>query len=185
MTRKHATRRHVKHEPESAGGFLSGLTNLIEKLGELAEKGEELKGTGEIRGIEPTGQVRGVYGFTIKSGLGGEREGVKVEPFGNVRPDEKTGKPVVHEVREPMVDIFEEDGEVLIVAEMPGVGAGDVHLEQQEDILLISASSRDKKYRKEVLLPEAAAGREMTSKCRNGVLEVRFAEPEHKAKKDA
>ncbi|HUY88121.1 MAG TPA: gas vesicle protein GvpH [Pirellulales bacterium] len=185
MTRKHATKRRMERKPQGEGGFLGGLVNLIEKLGELAEKGEELKRTGEIRGIEPTGRVRGVYGVTIRTGLGGERDAVKVEPFGNVRADEKTGKPVVHEVREPMVDVFEEDDEILIVAEMPGVGAQDVHLEMHEDILVISASSRDKKYRKEVLLPEAAVGRSMTSKCRNGVLEVRFAGTKHKANEDA
>ena len=35
----------------------------------------------------------GVYGFTIKTGIGGgARNRVKVEPFGNVRTDEKTGR---------------------------------------------------------------------------------------------
>ena len=182
MTKKHATRRRVEHEPRN-GGFLSGLADLIEKLGDLAEKGEELKRTGEI-GLDPSGKVRGVYGVTIRTALGGERETVKVEPFGNVRPDKKTGEPVVHEVREPMVDVFEEDHEVLVVAELPGVGAQDVHLDLNDDILVIAASSGDKKYRKEVLLPESAAGREMTSKCRNGVLEVRFAGEKHKAADD-
>lgn len=183
MTKKHATKRRVKHGTGNGGGFLSGLADLIEKLGDLAEKGGELKRTGEI-GLEPSGQVRGVYGVTIRTGLGGERESVKVEPFGNVRADEKTGKPVVHEVREPMVDIFEEDHEILIVAELPGVGANDVHLDLNDDILVIAATSGEKKYRKEVLLPDSAVGREMTSKCRNGVLEVRFAGKEHKAAED-
>lgn len=185
MTRKHATKRRVEHKPQGEGGLLGGLVNLIEKLGELAEKGEELHRTGEIRGIDPTGQVRGVYGVRIRTGLGGEHDTVKVEPFGDVRPDEKTGKPVVHEVREPMVDVFEEDDEILVVAELPGIGAQDVHLEANEDILVISAAARDKKYRKEVLLPAAAAGRSMTSKCRNGVLEVRFSNNTHKADEDA
>jgi HSP20 family protein len=183
MTSKHSARRKTKSEPN--GGFLGGLTTLIEKLGELAEKGEELKRSGEIRGVEPTDQLRGVYGFTIRSGLGGQRETVKVEPFGNVRQDERTGKPVVHEEREPMVDVFEEDDEVLVVAELPGIGSKDVQLELNEDILLISARSGDKKYRKEVLLPDAALDRKMTSHCRNGVLEVRFSDEEHKANKNA
>lgn len=88
MTRKHSARRKIKSEPDGGDGFLGGLTALIEKLGALAEKGQGIKGTGESRGIEPTDQLRGVYGFAIRSGLGGQREAGKVERLGNVRQDE-------------------------------------------------------------------------------------------------
>jgi len=157
-------------ESFGVGGVLGGLATLLEKLGELAEKGEELRKTGEIRG--PEGKVHGVYGFNIKVGLG--EEGVKVEPFGNVRKDEQTGRPVVHEVREPMVDVFDEKDHALVVAEMPGVGEEDVKLELKQDILTIAASKADKKYRKEVLLPGVFSADKMSHKCRNGVLEIRL-----------
>ena len=43
-----------KTPPESSagdlGGFLGGLTNLIEKLGDLAEKGKELQETKQFGG---------------------------------------------------------------------------------------------------------------------------------------
>ena len=95
-----------------------GLTNLIEKLGELAETGKELN---ELKPFGKEGGIQGVYGFTIRSGLGGERDGgVKVEPFGNVRKDERTGRATVREVMEPPVDVFEESDHVLVVAELPG-----------------------------------------------------------------
>jgi len=87
------------------GAFLGGLGTFLEKLSELAEKGEELRKTGEIRGLDSEGKLRGIYGFNVKVGLG--EEGVNVEPFGNVRKDEETGTAVVHEVREPMVDVVE------------------------------------------------------------------------------
>ena len=45
---------------------------------------------------------------------------IKVEPFGNVTKDKESGRTVVHEVREPLVDVFEEDDHVLVIAEMPG-----------------------------------------------------------------
>ena len=152
------------------GGFLGGLGTLLEKLGELAEKGEELQQSGEIG----EGKLRGVYGFTIRTGLGGE-PGIKVEPFGNVREDEQTGRPVVHEVREPMVDVFEEPDHVLVVAELPGIGEENLQLELKDDILTIAAARGDKKYRKEVLLPVVFAPEKMSHSCRNGILEVRFA----------
>ena len=151
------------------GGILGGLGTLVEKLGELAEKGQELRKTGKIHG--PEGKVKGVYGFSIKTGIGGDRD-VKIEPFGNVTEDEDTGSPVVREVREPMVDLFDEDDHVLVVAEMPGVGEEDVHVELEDDILTIAAEKGDMKYRKEVLLPKAYSPDNMSCKCRNGLMEV-------------
>lgn len=151
---------------------MSGLTNLIESLGELAEKGKELQGVREFGGDE----LKGVYGFTIRTNLGqgDQGQGVKVEPFGNVRPDEKTGRVKVHEVIEPPTDIFDEPDHVLVVAELPGVGPDDLSVDLQEDILNIKAQRGDRKYQKEVLLPAAFTPGQMTQTCRNGMLEVRF-----------
>lgn len=155
------------------GGFLGGLTNLIEKLGELAETGKELH---ELKEFGREGGVQGVYGFTIRSGLGGDQKpAVKVEPFGNVRKDERTGRASVREVMEPPVDVFEEADHVLVVAEIPGVGPDDVHVELHDDILTIAAERGPKKYRKEVLLPASFPPEAMNTTCRNGILEVKLA----------
>lgn len=155
------------------GGFLGGLTNLIEKLGELAEKGKELE---EVKEFGKEGGIQGVYGFTIRTGLGGEQNGgVKVEPFGNVRKDERTGQATVREVMEPPVDVFEESDHVLVVAELPGVGPDDVHVELKDDILTIAAERGSKRYRKEVLLPSAFSADAMSQTCRNGILEIKLA----------
>jgi HSP20 family protein len=152
------------------GGFLGGLGSLLEKLGDLADTGEELRKSGEIK--SPTGKVRGVYGFSIKVGLGDE--GIKVEPFGNVRRDSQTGRAVVHEICEPLVDIFDEQDHVLVLAEMPGVGEGDIHLGLKDDILTLAAEKGDKKYRKEVLLPASFSSDKMSYRCQNGVLEIKL-----------
>ncbi|NQT92728.1 MAG: Hsp20/alpha crystallin family protein [Lentisphaerae bacterium] len=151
------------------GGFLNGLGSLVGKLGDLAETGQELRKTGEIHG--PEGKLKGVYGFSIRSGIGGDRD-IKIEPFGNVSEDEDTGKPVVHEVREPMVDVFDEDDHIMVVAEMPGVGKDDVSVVLKDDILTITAERGDMKYRKELLLPRTLSPDGMGYKCRNGVVEV-------------
>lgn len=152
-------------------GLFGGLGTLLEKLGELAETGGEIKKSGEIRGSD--GRLRGVFGFNIKVGLGDE--GLKVEPFGNVRKDKDTGRPVVHEVREPMVDLFDEHDHVLLVAEMPGVSEKDVTVELKDDIVVIAAAHADKKYRKEVLLPRSFTAAQMSHTCHNGILEIRLA----------
>jgi HSP20 family protein len=153
------------------GGLLSGLGTVLEKLGELAETGESLKKSGTFGSAD--GKVKGVYGFNIRTGLGGE--GITVEPFGNVRKDEETGRAVVDEVREPLVDLFDEPDCVLVVAEMPGVATEDIKLELEGDIFMLAAARGDKKYRREVLLPTAFTADRMSWKCHNGVVEVRFA----------
>ena len=155
---------------KGVGGLFGGLGTLLEKLGELAQKGEELRESGEIQ--DPEGKVRGIYGFNIKVGLGDQ--GVKVEPFGNLRKDKQTGRPIVAEEREPMVDVFDEDQHVLVVAEMPGVGEDDVTLELTDDILTIAAGKGQQKYRKEVQLPAAFPAEKMSHTCRNGILQVRL-----------
>ena len=150
------------------GGILRGLGELVEKLGELAEKGEELSRSGEF-GREKG--LRGVYGFSVKVARGGE--GVKVEPFGNIAKDQATGRSVVHEIREPMVDVFEEADHVLVVAEMPGIGPDEVRVEVRDDVLIISAEKGDQKYRKEVLLPQSFPRGKMKISCQNGILQIK------------
>jgi len=152
------------------GGILGGLADLVEKLGELAEKGEELSRSGEFQ-LGKDEKLKGVYGFSIKTALGGE--GIKVEPFGNIRRDEKSGRTVVVESREPVVDIFEEKDHTLIVAEMPGVSAENIHLDVKDDLLTINAARGDKKYRKEVLLPRNFPREKMSISCNNGIIEIR------------
>ncbi|MCF7985709.1 MAG: Hsp20 family protein [Thiohalocapsa sp.] len=165
-----------KSEGGGIEGMLRGLGDLVEKLGDLAEKGEELRRSGVVETTSAQGrQVKGVYGFTVKVGLGEEGESKpRVEPFGNIRRDEETGASVVQEVTEPMVDVFEEDTHVQVVAELPGIGENDVELELNGDVLSIQAAAGDKKYRKEVLLPRSFTPEGMEHKCRNGILEVKL-----------
>jgi HSP20 family protein len=150
-------------------GMLKGLTGLVEKIGELEEKGKELSRTGEILGSDKG--VKGIYGFTVKVGLGEDK--VCVEPFGNIRKDEKSGQAVVQEMREPVIDLFEEEDYTLLVAEMPGVSAEDVKLEVKDDLLTIHAEKKDKKYHKEVLMPGSFPREKMLVSCNNGIVEIK------------
>jgi len=151
------------------GGILKGLGDLVEKLGDLKETGEQLSRSGEIHGLNK--EVKGMYGFTVKMGLGDDRP--QIEPFGNIRKDRESGHSVVQEVREPVVDVFEEEDHVLVVAEMPGICVEDLKIEVEEDLLTITAERGDKKYRKEVLLPASYAREKMQIGCNNGVVEIK------------
>ncbi|MFY9259537.1 MAG: Hsp20/alpha crystallin family protein [Gallionella sp.] len=155
----------------AGGGLLAGLGNLVEQLGKLAE---QQGGSGEIDfGSGSDKRMKGVYGFTVKSALG-DRGGVKVEPFGNIKRDEAGKMVEVQAIREPMIDLFDEVDHLLMVAEVPGITEDAVRLELQDDILIFTAKQGDSQYRKEVLLPASFTAEQMSFTCRNGILEVRF-----------
>lgn len=148
------------------GGLFKGIGKIIELVSQMEEEGlGEVSRTGEIKGLGE--KAKGMYGFTIRTGLGGTPE---VSQFGNIRPTPKG--PVVEEVREPMVDVFDEADRLLVIAELPGVEEGHIHLEVKDDILVISAEDKERKYSKEVLLPCTVDAGKMQSSYKNGVLEV-------------
>jgi len=162
-----------KRKPEAGielglGGLFKGIGNFIDLLSKMTEEGkEEYARSGELKGLG--GEVKGVYGFSVKMGLGGRPI---VEQFGNIKATQKGA--VVEEVREPIIDVFDEGEQLMIIAELPGVEESDIHLEVKGDILDLTAEGEDRKYSKEVLLPSAVEAATMESSYKNGILEVRF-----------
>ncbi len=156
------------------GGLLGKIGGFIEKLGELAESGEQLVKSGEIKGLDPSGKVRGVYGFSIKTGLGehGQHE-LKVEPFGNIHR-QPSGEPLEKDIREPLLDIYEEEDHVLVLVEIPGISKKDVELKLCGDMLTLTAEHGKKGYRKEVALPGTFSPEKMHWECMNGILKIRL-----------
>ena len=162
------------------GGLFKGLGNLIDAANKLAEKGEGLSQSGDIDfsglgldKIKGLKDLKGVYGVKVRTMSDGSPS---VQPFGNIKKKKKTPKgPVVEEVREPIVDVFEEAGEIRIVSEMPGVEENGITLELKGDILNISAKGADREYEKELLLSRPAEAKDMTWKYKNGILEIKIA----------
>ena len=140
------------------------ISNAVEDLNiEADEKTGEFK----IKGLD--GEAKGVYGFSIRTASGG---GTRVEPFGNIRQT-KEG-PEVAESREPMVDVFDEDREIIITAELPGVAEDQIEVEVEEDILSIQTTG-NRKFAKEIVLPSSANLNSMAKSYNNGILEIRFS----------
>ena len=108
-----------------------------------------------------------VYGYSVKIGPDGKPE---IREFGNVKPS-RFG-PRVEEEREPLVDVIETDGEVHVVAELPGVEKNDVKLRGTENTLTISVDTPRRKYYKEVKLPAMVSTKDAKTEYKNGVLEV-------------
>ena len=150
------------------GGLFKGIEKLVELAGKLEEKGG-ISREGEINFDHIKKGMKGVYGFTINTAGGGSP---KVETFGNIK---KTPEgPKVDEEREPITDIFDEKNEIVVIAEMPGVEQDDIKIDLKEDILEISAVSKSRSYRKEMLLPAKVGKQNLRHKFTNGILEIRI-----------
>ena len=165
------------------GDFLEVLSDKMEvfekqDLGDVASGGRSRGPAGSPPGsVTRTGQFRvkglgddaqGVYGFSIRTGA----EGIpRVERFGNIRRTE--AGPVVADVREPLVDVFDEADEIVLVVEMPGANEEDVTVELHGDVLVLETAG-DRKYAREVLLPASVDAESLEKIYRNGILEIRL-----------
>ncbi len=151
------------------GGLFKGLGDFLDLLSEMVETGEEeVTRSGEFK-VKGLGEkARGVYGFTIRTATGGMP---RVEHFGNIRSTEEG--PIVAEVREPLVDVFDEEQEIVVVVELPGVSEDEIRIEVADDILSLETTG-ERKYAKEVLLPSAVAAETLHQTYKNGILELRL-----------
>lgn len=159
------------------GSLFKNLGDLIDMVSDLAESTEGEESEGEGREVRRSGEfqvkglgekARGVYGFSIRTGAGGAP---RVERFGNIRKTEQG--PVVADVREPLVDIFDESEEILVVVELPGVSESQITVELQDDILTITTSG-ERRYAREILLAGPVEPGSLSQSYTNGILELRL-----------
>lgn len=146
-----------------------GLGSFVELLGNMVEQGEhQVKRQGAFK-IKTLGeQAQGVYGFTIRTGLGGTPE---VRRFGNVRPS--PNGPVVSDVREPLVDVFDEGEEIVVTAELPGVADEELTLTVAASVLSLETTGT-RRYAKEIVLPIPVDTSSLRRSFRNGILQVQL-----------
>jgi HSP20 family protein len=149
------------------GGFLKGLGDLLDIVQQLSEEGEGE--VSRVRELSSPSGARGMYGFSVRLGIGATPT---VERFGNVRVTSQG--PVVSEVREPIVDVFDEGDEIVVIAEVPGVEESGIHTELAGDVLSLSATGPKRKYQKETLLPAEVYPASKRLSYLNGYLELRF-----------
>jgi len=173
MTKKNKTEKDENPEASvgfGLGGLFEGIQKLVETAAKLKESGEiSQTGEFEIPGLGKDG--KGIFGFSVKTLAGGDGPSVSVRPFGNIH---KTAKGVaVEEAREALVDLFEEDDKIRVIAELPGVSESDIKYEISGDVLRIWAEG-DRRYDTEVLLPGEADPENAESAYNNGILELQL-----------
>lgn len=112
-----------------------------------------------------------VYGYSVTIGPDGKPQ---IKEFGNVKPSTQMGRPKIEvkEQREPLVDILETNGEVKVVAELPGVDKQDIKLYGTERSITVSVDTPQRKYHKEIRLPTKVDPKMAKSAYKNGVLEI-------------
>jgi len=114
-----------------------------------------------------------VYGYSITVGPDGKPQ---IREFGNIKPEigpvpgrRRIG---IKEEREPLVDVVVTNGDVKVIAELPGVEKNDIKLHGTENSLMISVDTPRRKYHKGIELPAKVELKQAKSTYKNGVLEV-------------
>jgi HSP20 family protein len=112
-----------------------------------------------------------VYGYSVKIGPDGKPV---VRKFGNIDafPNVLGGGMSVKEEREPLVDVIKGQGEIRVVAEVPGVNKEDLRLSADENSITIESVTGQPRYHKRVELPESVDPKTAKSTYKNGILEV-------------
>lgn len=170
------------------GGFLDGVSNLISKFGDLAERGEQLRKS--MGDAETTNKpIRTSGAFTVRfGGLGGDSSDASSVMPVNTRTSEpkgaspsstaKAASPAAREIpkdRTANVEVFEEEDHVLLLAEMPGVASEDVDLNFEEQSLHIQGASKTANFKATVELPRKYTPEQVTIHANNGVIEIHLA----------
>jgi len=144
--------------------FFEDFDRMEEMMDEMMRRAFE---TPMVKGEKVLGPY--VYGFSISTGPDGKPV---IREFGNVQPG-RLG-PERREEREPLVDIIREKEEVRVVAELPGVEKSDIKLHAAENTLTVSVDTPQRKYFKELELPDNVDPRSAKATYKNGVLEVKL-----------
>jgi len=113
--------------------------------------------------------------------------GYPILSFENSKVDWETGEKVTFswwlagqphkERKEPLLDIFDEDAELVVCLELLGIKEDKLRLSLANNKLIIDA---DKNYHKEIPLPSVVNTNSFTKRYKNNILEVRLKKADYK-----
>jgi HSP20 family molecular chaperone IbpA len=93
------------------------------------------------------------------------------------RPSKRFSKKGLTE-QKPLIDIFQENTTVTIVAEIVGFNKDSLKINVKDQKLTLSAKSKDRRYYKSLNLPTVVIPTAMHTKFKNGVLEIKLKKAE-------
>jgi HSP20 family protein len=108
-----------------------------------------------------------------------------MQPFGKPTKGEKRERPInlkVKDTKEPLVEVSEVKGQIIVIAEMPGVNKEDIEIKATNYSLTISTkpNTESRSYYKEVELPTAINSDYAKARYVNGILEVKLKKIDEK-----
>ena len=77
--------------------------------------------------------------------------------------------------RGALFDLFDEEGYLRIIMELFGISKDNIQLRVDQDKLIVSVDSLERKFREEIPLPARVDSNELSKEYRNGILEVRLS----------
>ncbi len=147
----------------------SQMEEMLKKM----ESGE-IKGNWEVRQIDEPD----MKGFAIRGRFGTDEPMQPIEPIEPLKPSKRrhlpekpfeVSKAALKDMREPLVDIFEEDSQLRVYVELPGVEKEDIKLDFGENRFELRA----KNFYKEIQLPHGHFSKNaFSTEYKNGVLEI-------------
>ena len=160
--------------PEDVRDQLEGLREKLKQAGgREVLSDEEWRGGGvSVSGHITTRSLLGDREYHIGTS-GGPRAERESRTGARPRPRERAPKPP--EVVEPAVDVFREAEEIVVVAEVPGVGLEDLEVKVEDSTLSLSTKPGVRRqYKKAVELGSPVARESLEATCRNGIIEIRL-----------
>ncbi|NHJ24280.1 MAG: Hsp20/alpha crystallin family protein [Candidatus Lokiarchaeota archaeon] len=154
--------------------MIKNLPKHMQGLSPEDFKREFLKYSGKIGFKDPI-----IYGFKINMGPEGKPV---IDSFGNVKKEPYSGKPEVKKTREPLIEVYEEGEQIIVIAEMPGIIKEDIELKATNRSLTISTKQgvAGRNYFKEITLPANVNSDVAKARLTNGILEIKLKKLDEK-----
>ncbi len=146
--------------------------DIVEQMNEMIE---EMMNQGGFPGTQPGSGDTRFGGASFTRGPDGEAD---FQPFGNWAEAGDVGA-----ASSTHVDVMEDEDEIHVVADLPGVDKEDIDLKVKADHLKIEASNEERRYDEVVQLPAEVDEDTASASYNNGVLEVSFTRVEDETSK--
>lgn len=143
--------------------FIRIIEQMMEKALEESARGNLEPGKSYVRG----------FNFHVDS-----NGKPRIEEFGNYPLNASEGKIGMSEEREPLVDVFENDKNVAITIEIPGVDLNDIDLKAWDKKLEINVNHLKRKYHRLIDLPCDVKPKTTKATYKNGILDVTMQKTE-------
>lgn len=162
------------------GGIIPGLGRIVRTLEnaspEFKKRIEETDAEIKKRLAEGGSRKPKVsFGYSVRTLVPSGEGGWEITRKRPVKPAMEKPEIVTpkEETREPLIDIFDEKENIMVIAEMPGIEESEIKTKLENDTLKISGG----KYSKELKLPSTPE-EIVESTYKNGILEVKIKKRE-------